>query len=135
MAANQPDAFRSATKSLVHAFNRTAKGPWRPPVLENGMRKLLLILVLVLAAAMPGPALEALSVDITKGTFQPLPIAIPDFSTAGAAGTVGADIAGVVRADLERSGLFRPIDPKAFVDHTGNINTVPNFANWRTINA
>ena len=97
------------------------------------MRKLLLILVLALA--MPGPALAALQVDITKGTFQPLPIAIPDFATAGAAGTVGADIAGVVRADLERSGLFRPIDPKAFVDHTSNINTVPNFANWRTINA
>ncbi len=97
------------------------------------MRKLLLILALALA--MPGPALAALSVDITKGTFQPLPIAIPDFATTGAAGTVGADIAGVVRADLERSGLFRPIDPKAFVDHTSNINTVPNFANWRTINA
>src|SRR5689334_19323624 len=106
-----------------------------PAGLESGMRKLLLVLVLALAAATPGPALAALSVDITKGTFQPLPIAIPDFSTAGAAGTVGADIAGVVRADLERSGLFRPIDPKAFVDHTSNINTVPNFANWRTINA
>ncbi|MEO8301550.1 MAG: Tol-Pal system beta propeller repeat protein TolB [Rhizomicrobium sp.] len=99
------------------------------------MRKLLLSLVLALAAMMPRPALAALAVDITQGNFQPLPIAIPDFSTTGAAGTVGADIAGVVRADLERSGLFRPIDPKAYVDHTGNINTVPNFANWRTINA
>ncbi len=99
------------------------------------MRKVFLSLVLALAAVLPRPALAALQVDITKGTFQPLPIAIPDFSTTGAAGTVGADIAGVVRADLERSGLFRPIDPKAFVDHTSNINTVPNFANWRTINA
>ena len=100
------------------------------------MRKLLLSLVLLLAAAMvPGPALAALQVDITQGNFQPLPIAIPDFATTGAAGTVGADIAGVVRADLERSGLFRPIDPKAYVDHTNNINAVPNFANWRTINA
>ena len=84
---------------------------------------------------MPGPALAALSVDITQGNFQPLPIAIPDFAPTGAAGTAGADIAGVVRADLERSGLFRPIDPKAFVDHTSTIDAVPNFANWRTINA
>jgi len=100
------------------------------------MRKLLLSLVLLLAAAvMPGPALAALSVDITQGNFQPLPIAIPDFAPTGAAGTAGADIAGVVRADLERSGLFRPIDPKAFVDHSTDINAVPNFANWRTINA
>ena len=100
------------------------------------MKKLLLSLVLLLAAAvMPRPALAALSVDITQGNFQPLPIAIPDFTPTGATGTAGADIAGVVRADLERSGLFRPIDPKAFVDHTNDINTVPNFANWRTINA
>jgi TolB protein len=41
----------------------------------------------------------------------------------------------VVRADLERSGLFKPIDPKAYVDHIANINTVPNFNNWRVINA
>jgi TolB protein len=100
------------------------------------MRKLLLSLVLALAAAvMPGPALAALQVDITQGTFQPIPVAIPDFAVAGSAGTSGIDIATVVRADLERSGLFRPIDPKAFVDHTSNINAVPNFANWRTINA
>jgi TolB protein len=99
------------------------------------MRKLLLVFVLALAAVMPIPALAALQVDITQGNFQPLPIAIPDFSVAGAAATSGSDIASVVRADLERSGLFRPIDPKAFVDHTNNINAVPNFANWRTINA
>ncbi|HKX64683.1 MAG TPA: Tol-Pal system beta propeller repeat protein TolB [Rhizomicrobium sp.] len=99
------------------------------------MRKLFLGLALVLAAVMPRPALAALSVDITQGNFQPLPIAIPDFVPTGATGTTGADIASVVRADLERSGLFRPIDPKAFVDHTSNINAVPNFANWRTINA
>ena len=47
----------------------------------------------------------------------------------------GANIADVVRADLERSGLFKPIDPKAFVDHITNINMAPNFANWRVINA
>ena len=99
------------------------------------MRKLFLSLVLLAAAVMPRPALAALSVDITQGNFQPLPIAIPDFAPTGATGTTGADIASVVRADLERSGLFRPIDPKAFVDHTSNINAVPNFANWRSINA
>src|SRR5689334_24645239 len=98
------------------------------------MRKLFVSLVLALLAVLPRPAMAALQVDITQGNFQPLPIAIPDFAVAGAAGSSGADIAGVVRADLERSGLFRPIDPKAFVDHTNNINAVPNVANWRTIN-
>jgi TolB protein len=47
----------------------------------------------------------------------------------------GAQIAGVVRADLDRSGLFRPLDPKSFVDKVTDINAIPNFANWRVINA
>ncbi len=78
------------------------------------------------------PSFAALSVDVTQGNAKPLPIAIPDF--IGTA-PMGANIASVVRADLERSGLFQPIDPKAFVDHITNINTVPNFSNWRVINA
>ena len=77
-------------------------------------------------------ALAALQVDVTQGNAQPLPIAIPDF--VGDPQT-GANVAGVVRADLERSGLFKPLDPKAFVEHITNINAVPNFANWRVINA
>ena len=89
------------------------------------MRKLFLSLVLLLAVVLPRPALAALAVDITQGNFQPLPIAIPDFAVGGAAGSSGADIAGVVRADLERSGLFRPIDPKAFVDHTTTSTRCP----------
>src|SRR6185437_14202213 len=106
--------------------------------LENGMKKLFLLAALVLGlAGLAGtPAFAALQVDVTKGNVQPLPIAIPDFlAGAPSDGQAGANIAGVVRADLERSGLFRPIDPKAFVDHISNINTVPTFANWRVINA
>jgi TolB protein len=40
-----------------------------------------------------------------------------------------------VRADLQRSGLFKSLDPKSFVDHIPNINVPPTFANWRVINA
>jgi TolB protein len=95
------------------------------------MRKLLLPLILFLLG-LASPALAALQVDVTQGNAQPLPIAIPDFISAD---PVGANIAGVVRADLERSGLFKPIDPKAYVDHITDINVVPNFTNWRVINA
>ena len=95
------------------------------------MRKFLFSLVLVgLAAATP--AFAALSVDVTQGNAQPLPIAIPDFV---APDQNGANIAQVVRADLERSGLFKPVDPKAYVDRIANIDVVPNFGNWRVINA
>ena len=98
------------------------------------MRRIFLFAALLLGLATP--AFAALQVDVTQANVQPLPIAIPDF-VAGAPtdAQAGANIAGVVRADLERSGLFKPIDPKAYVDHVTNINTVPAFANWRVINA
>src|SRR5471032_119219 len=95
------------------------------------MRKFLLPLI-ALGALLGTPAFAALQVDVTQGNAQPLPIAIPDFLAGDAS---GANIAGVVRADLERSGLFKPIDPKAYVDHITDINVVPNFTNWRVINA
>jgi len=100
------------------------------------MRKLLLICALALAALSPLPALAALQVDVTQGNQQPLPIAVPDFLAGDPSQTqTGANIAQVVRADLERSGLFKPIDPKAYVEHITNINVAPNFGNWRVINA
>src|ERR1019366_7788848 len=101
--------------------------------LENSMKKFLVLLAALTAfSAASLPARAALQVDVTQGNAQPLPIAIPDF--VGDPQT-GANIAGVVRADLERSGLFRPLDQKGFVEHITNINAVPNFANWRSITA
>ena len=100
------------------------------------MKKLLLVLGLALTAALaPRPAAAAIAVDITQGNIQPLPVAIPDFVPAGNDGGNAARIAEVIRADLGRSGIFRPLDPKSFVDKIGNINVAPNFANWRVINA
>jgi TolB protein len=97
------------------------------------MKKLLLVLAAFAALALaPLPASAALQVDVTQGNAQPLPIAIPDFLSGDA---TGPNIAGVVRADLERSGLFRPLDQKGFAEHITNINTVPNFGSWRAINA
>ena len=87
--------------------------------------------VLALLAAIAWPAWAALHVDVTQGNTQPMPIAIPDFI----GGAQGAQIAGVVRADLDRSGLFRTLDQKSFVEQIRDINTPPQFNNWRVINA
>jgi TolB protein len=73
----------------------------------------------------------ALQVDVNQGNIQPLPIAIPDFYGDPA----GAQIAQVIRADLDRSGLFKALDPKSFIELIKNINTLPNFQSWRVINA
>ena len=104
--------------------------------LENGMRKLLLSFALFLAALAPLPASAALQVDVTQGNVQPVPIAIPDMVSADPAqAQLGAQISGVIRADLDRSGLFKSIDPRAFVEHINNINVAPTFQSWRAINA
>ena len=41
----------------------------------------------------------------------------------------------MVRADLERSGLFRPLDPASFIEKITDINVPPHFGNWRVIKA
>jgi len=94
--------------------------------------KRFLVLLAALAALAVAPAHAALQVDVTQGNAQPLPIAIPDFIGDPQA---GPNIAGVVRADLERSGLFRPLDQKGFVEHITDINKVPTFASWRSLTA
>ncbi|MEP9351057.1 Tol-Pal system beta propeller repeat protein TolB [Xanthobacter sp. KR7-225] len=77
------------------------------------------------------PAAAALKLDISGGTPQPIPIAITDF-----VGEVeqGRAMSGVIAADLKRSGLFAPIDPKAFVEQISNPDA-PRFQDWRVINA
>ena len=102
---------------------------------------LAVIAVLALAASpaaaqAPDPARGPLHVDITQGHLDPMPIAIPDFIGADArAGEIGRDIAAVIRADLERSALFRSIDPAAFIERIGDINVPPRFADWSVVNA
>ncbi|HWA88705.1 MAG TPA: Tol-Pal system beta propeller repeat protein TolB [Rhizomicrobium sp.] len=93
------------------------------------MKKIALALAALFALSTP--AWATLQVDVNQGNIQPLPIAIPDFIGDPA----GANIAKVVRADLERSGLFKPLDQKSFIEQIKNINTAPTFANWRVINA
>ena len=50
-------------------------------------------------------------------------------------GSVGQDLASVIVADLERSGLFRPVDREAFIERNIGVNVRPRFGDWRVINA
>lgn len=78
----------------------------------------------------------ALEVRVEEGVAAPLPIAIPDFVGAvPEAASMGADVANVVRADLERSGLFRPLEPASFIENIVDINVPPRFGDWRIIQA
>lgn len=77
-----------------------------------------------------------LRIDITQGTVEPLPIAVTDLvGDTPQAMQYGRDISAVVAADLERSGLFRPIDSRAFIQSAVALNVLPRFGDWRVINA
>ena len=81
-----------------------------------------------LAAA---PARAEIELNVNRADVQPLPIALPAFG----GGQVGADIVGVIGANLQRSGLFRPLDPASFVEKDLNAAVQPRFADWKQINA
>ena len=83
------------------------------------------------AGAAAVPARAQLTIDMTRPTFEPVPIAIVDF----AGDRVGADIANVVRNDLQNSGLFRSIPPGSFIQKDVNANAPPQFPAWRQIGA
>ena len=77
-----------------------------------------------------------LNIDITQGNLDPVPIAIPDFLSTDSQGRdIGAKIAEVVRADLERSGIFKSLSPSSFLETQTNIDYKPTFADWRVIKA
>jgi len=92
-----------------------------------------LVLLLVLLGRPAGAVLE---LDITEGVLEPLPIAISEFAgDTPVAQQRGREIADVISADLERSGLFRPIDRRAFIQAPEQLRGLPRFADWRLINA
>jgi len=96
----------------------------------------VLVALVALSLLAQGPARAEITVDITQGNVEPLPIAVPDFlSDNEAARRFAVDIAGVVAADLERSGLFRPIDKKAFIGQPQGLGVTPRFNNWKPLNA
>jgi TolB protein len=85
----------------------------------------------------PGLSPEGpIRVEVDEGVIQPIPIAIA-FSSAPAAGStdVGAQIARVISADLERSGYFAPVDPAAFIDTNPDVTVEPKYENWQSLNA
>jgi TolB protein len=92
--------------------------------------------VVAVAVVGPTPAAAQLRIDITRGVVEPIPIAIPAFAGDSAeTQRLGRDIASVVSQDLERSGLFRPLDVRALEASQPPLDAVPQFADWRPMNA
>lgn len=101
-----------------------------------------MVLAMLAALLVGGPAQAVLKVDVNRGNVEPLPIAIPDLvavsqtdTVAGPLSRVGGNIADVVAADLRRSGLFRPLDRASFIAEPQSADIRPRFASWRAVAA
>ncbi|MEC9346032.1 MAG: Tol-Pal system beta propeller repeat protein TolB [Pseudomonadota bacterium] len=104
----------------------------------DGMRAVALAtlsLFVLLLAPLVAPRAQ-LRIDVTSASVDPLPIAVMDLYGATPTTTaLGAEIAGVIRGNLTRSGLFRVIDRAAHLEEPADVQVRPNFTNWRPLNA
>lgn len=105
-------------------------------MVRNLMPSCAMLAAAFLALFVPAVSHAELKVDITKGVVEPMPIAIAPFQGRSAEETQqGRQVSDVVTADLERSGLFRPIDPKAFIQSPDAMDALPRFGDWRLLKA
>ncbi|KQY85740.1 MULTISPECIES: Tol-Pal system beta propeller repeat protein TolB [unclassified Brevundimonas] len=102
------------------------------------MRTTLLLATAALAASLAAEAASAQTpappqqedIVVDQGVLRPLQIAVVNFD-----GQNGADLGGVIRADLRRSGYFEPMDPAGFVETGLTLANAPNFPQWTSIGA
>ena len=85
------------------------------------------ILVLTLLLAVPA-AHAQLSIEITGATAQRTPVAVVPFAGEAA---LGPAISGIVRADLERSGLFRTLELPPLIPPPTEATEV-SYPEWRS---
>ena len=67
--------------------------------------------------------IHSLELTLSQGTIKPTPIAITDlFSSNTSLDKLGKNISSVISDNLERSGLFIPIDQKAFIQSSESLS-------------
>ena len=106
------------------------------------MFKKILILILTL---IPINAYALIEVDITRGNLNPLPLAVSPLSIDETSRksfekildkeNIGSEISTIVENNLKTSGLFNPLDKKAFLQSPDIANLKPRFEDWNLIKA
>ncbi|MEP3919539.1 Tol-Pal system beta propeller repeat protein TolB [Ascidiaceihabitans sp.] len=100
------------------------------------LRVLLACAVTLISMSVLPVRAEPLRIVIDEGVIEPLPFASPNFvaENAGSA-EMGAQLARVVAADLQGSGLFREIPSSAYISQVSDFGAAVQFADWKAINA
>src|SRR5579885_1635837 len=113
---------------------------WRALVPRNMKHKGLRLAACVAAAALltcVHAVSEALAqqeryLDVRRGEFSPIPIAITAFAGDSAQSNL---VTGIITNNLKRSVFLSPLDPKTFPEPAASPDQVPHFDVWRAINA
>ena len=74
------------------------------------------------------PAWAQFRIEITGVGATQVPVTVVDFRDEGSA---GIGLAAIVRADLQRSGLFRLVEPGAMPVPLDE-RSLPQLADWRS---
>ena len=102
-------------------------------IYRAGRVSVAFLIILTLSASV---AVAQVRLDITRGRVEPMPIAVTHFpGNSEATEQVGSDVSAVISSDLERSGLFRPLDRRAFLQELTSLDVQPRFADWKALNA
>ena len=91
--------------------------------------------LLCLFALLPLSALaqeRGLEIDIVGGNASATPIAVIPMPYQGSAAAPQTDVAGVIRADLDRSGQFRTLPERDIVEKPTRGDQI-NYATWRAL--
>jgi TolB protein len=89
---------------------------------------LLCLVVAVALLAVATTARAELVIDVRRGAFQPIPIAIADF---GGEPSLGPQVGGIIANNLKRSGYFIPLDKGRFPGAAPNFDAAPDFGAWK----
>ena len=95
------------------------------------IKSLLKTVFLVAVASLSIGAHAQLVVEIKTGNENPTPIAISPFNWSGS-GVLPEDVAGIVSADLRRSGLFAPVPQEDMLSFPKTAEDVV-FRDWRVL--
>jgi len=104
------------------------------------MRRSGLLLLFLLIAALCCQGSLAAEIEITAPGEQTIPLALTRFlpETGAPVPAVAEELHAVLAADLDLAGMFRFIDPAAFLDDAGRVGLFSNqvdFAQWRLLGA
>ena len=109
------------------------------------MIKKIKIIIFLLTILFPSISYALIEVDITRGNLNPLPVAVsPLFYDENSKSldkkkldikNIGSEISSIIENNLKRSGLFNPLDKKAFLQKPDIAHLKPRFEDWALIKA